>query len=686
MGERRADLLGSELGIFTCADLLHHFPFRYQDCSVFYEIAALSEQLPFVQIKGVVRQIERIGEGKKKRLEVRFADATGEMNLVWFAGAKWVAEKLKIGEAYVAIGKPNKYGRYFSIAHPEFELLRVYEEKTQQKGLLPVYRTTEKLKKASLNSRAIARMMSVLLNAVADDIHECLPDSIMRACGFISRQEAMLQAHFPENTTALIQAQNRLKFEELFFVQIRLYAAKSKQKQTFKGQVFSKLDQLHNFYHNHLPFALTDAQKRVIREIFTDLRSGKQMNRLLQGDVGSGKTIVAFIVMLIAVNNQAQACLMAPTEILAQQHYEGLRVFSDKIGITLGLLTGSTKTKARREIDAQLRSGALNIIVGTHALLEDKVDFKNLGLCVIDEQHRFGVAQRAKLWKKQSVAHPHILVMTATPIPRTLAMTLYGDLDLSVIDTLPPGRKPVKTLHYYESSRLRVFGFLQQQIDLGRQVYIVYPLIEESAKLDYNNLMDGYESIRRAFPKVPLSIVHGKMKPADKAFEMTRFVEGKTKIMVATTVIEVGVNVPNASVMLIENAEKFGLSQLHQLRGRVGRGHAQSFCLLMSSLKLSKEAKIRLKTMVRTNNGFEIADTDLKLRGPGDLEGTKQSGILDFKFADLGKDLEVLQKARHFAEKILEDDPQLLDKKHQGVRNRIREISAEKGLYWGRIS
>lgn len=686
MGERRADLLGSELGIFTCADLLHHFPFRYQDCSVFYEIAALSEQLPFVQIKGVVRQIERIGEGKKKRLEVRFADATGEMNLVWFAGAKWVAEKLKIGEAYVAIGKPNKYGRYFSIAHPEFELLRVYEEKTQQKGLLPVYRTTEKLKKASLNSRAIARMMSVLLNAVADDIHECLPDSIMRACGFISRQEAMLQAHFPENTTALIQAQNRLKFEELFFVQIRLYAAKSKQKQTFKGQVFSKLDQLHNFYHNHLPFALTDAQKRVIREIFTDLRSGKQMNRLLQGDVGSGKTIVAFIVMLIAVNNQAQACLMAPTEILAQQHYEGLRVFSDKIGITLGLLTGSTKTKARREIDAQLRSGALNIIVGTHALLEDKVDFKNLGLCVIDEQHRFGVAQRAKLWKKQSVAHPHILVMTATPIPRTLAMTLYGDLDLSVIDTLPPGRKPIKTLHYYESSRLRVFGFLQQQIDLGRQVYIVYPLIEESAKLDYNNLMDGYESIRRTFPKVPLSILHGKMKPADKAFEMTRFVEGNTKIMVATTVIEVGVNVPNASVMLIENAEKFGLSQLHQLRGRVGRGHAQSFCLLMSSLKLSKEAKIRLKTMVRTNNGFEIADTDLKLRGPGDLEGTKQSGILDFKFADLGKDLEVLQKARHFAEKILEDDPQLLDKKHQGVRNRIREISAEKGLYWGRIS
>lgn len=686
MGERRADLLGSELGIFTCADLLHHFPFRYQDCSVFYEIAALNEQLPFVQIKGVVRQIERIGEGKKKRLEVRFADATGEMNLVWFAGAKWVAEKLKIGEAYVAIGKPNKYGRRFSIAHPEFELLRVYEEKTQQKGLLPVYRTTEKLKKASVNSRAIARMMSVLLNAVAHNIHECLPDSIMRTCGFISRQDAMLQAHFPENTAALIQAQNRLKFEELFFVQLRLYAAKCKQKKTFKGQVFSKLDQLHNFYHNHLPFALTDAQKRVIREIFTDLRSGKQMNRLLQGDVGSGKTIVAFIVMLIAVNNQAQACLMAPTEILAQQHYEGLRVFSEKIGITLGLLTGSTKTKARREIDAQLRSGALNIIVGTHALLEDKVDFKNLGLCVIDEQHRFGVAQRAKLWKKQSVAHPHILVMTATPIPRTLAMTLYGDLDLSLIDTLPPGRKPVKTLHYYESSRLRVFGFLQQQIDLGRQVYIVYPLIEESAKLDYNNLMDGYESIRRTFPKVPLSIVHGKMKPADKAFEMTRFVEGKTKIMVATTVIEVGVNVPNASVMLIENAEKFGLSQLHQLRGRVGRGHAQSFCLLMSSLKLSKEAKIRLKTMVRTNNGFEIADTDLKLRGPGDLEGTKQSGILDFKFADLGKDLEVLQKARHFAEKILEDDPQLLDKKHQGVRNRIREISAEKGLYWGRIS
>ncbi len=571
------------------------------------------------------------------------------------------------------------------MAHPEIEPLEAAPE-NQPNGLYPVYPTTEKLKAKFLDSKALSKFMHTLLEQVAPHIEEILPQSLLERYKMMPRNQAFVHIHFPQNAQSLARAQARLKFEELFLIQLRLYALKNSRKIEFPGQVFHKLSTLHTFYHDHLPFDLTQAQKRVIREIFTDIKSGKQMNRLLQGDVGSGKTIVAFICMLMALDNGAQTCLMVPTEILATQHYIGLKELADKLSISIALLTGSSKQRTRREIDETLRDGSLSIIVGTHALLEDKVDFKNLGLCVIDEQHRFGVAQRAKLWQKTSEAYPHILVMTATPIPRTLAMTLYGDLDVSVIDELPPGRKPIETLHFYEQNRLRIFGFLQKQLDLGRQAYIVYPLIEESEKLDYNNLMDGYESICRAFPNVPISIVHGRMKPADKEFEMQRFVKGETKIMVATTVIEVGVNVPNASVMVIENAEKFGLSQLHQLRGRVGRGAEQSFCLLVSGFKLSKEARVRLDTMVRTNNGFEIADVDLKLRGPGDLEGTQQSGVLDLKLADLARDAQILQEARRCAEEILQADPTLTLEQHAPLLKQIRKMRQEKGLNWGRIS
>ncbi len=684
VGPKRAELLNKELGIFTFSDLLNHFPFRYEDRSVFYQIIQLNEQLPYVQIKGVITRLETVGEGRKKRLHAYFSDTTGEMTLVWFKGLQWVEKKLKVGEQYLVFGKPAKFGRLYSIAHPDFEPLTA--QQSVKAGLQPVYHTTEKLKSGFVDSKAIGRMMRQLVEQGVNHIEETLPAALIEQYKLIPRQHAVIQAHFPNDSQALAKAQARLKFEELFLIQLRLHSIKNKRKVAFSGQVFGKLSTLNEFYKEHLPFDLTGAQKRVIKEVFADVKSGKQMNRLLQGDVGSGKTIVAFICMLMAIDNGAQACMMAPTEILAQQHYHGLKEFADAIGVSISILTGSSKKSERKVIDETLRDGSLKIIVGTHALIEDKVDFKNLGLCVIDEQHRFGVAQRAKLWQKQSVAHPHVLVMTATPIPRTLAMTLYGDLDVSVIDELPPGRKPIETVHYYETNRLRVFGFLQKQIDLGRQVYIVYPLIEESEKLDYNNLMDGYESVCRAFPKIPISIVHGKMKPADKDFEMQRFVKGETKIMVATTVIEVGVNVPNASVMVVENAEKFGLSQLHQLRGRVGRGADQSFCLLISSFKLSKDGKTRLETMVRTNNGFEIADVDLKLRGPGDIEGTQQSGILDLKFADIARDAKILQEAKYCAERVLEEDPTLGLEKNAGLLKQIRKIRKEKGLNWGRIS
>ncbi len=683
VGPQKAALLNTELSVFTFRDLLEHFPFRHEDRSTFYHIAEANPDLPYIQVKGRVQQIGLVGAERKQRLVATFADDTGEMELVWFQGIKWVREKVKPGLEYIVFGKPARFGHSLSITHPEIEPLT--PAALDKAGLEPVYSSTAKLTNKGLDSRGIARLQRVLLELAFQRIPETLPLYLIARYRFLSKQEAVLNAHFPPDEQLLTKARARLRFEELLFVQLKMLGQKHRQTVQFPGQVFGQIPTLKSFYNEYLPFELTEAQKRVIREIFADFKSGKQMNRLLQGDVGSGKTIVAFICMLMAIDNGAQACLMAPTEILADQHYTGLKTFADLLGISIRKLTGSTRKKERKEIDEQLRSGQLHIIVGTHALIEDAVDFHNLGLCVIDEQHRFGVAQRAKLWKKTSVAYPHILVMTATPIPRTLAMTLYGDLDVSVIDELPAGRKPIKTVHRYESGRLRVFGFIKEQIELGRQIYIVYPLIEESEKLDYNNLMEGYESIARAFPGVPLSIVHGKMKPADKDFEMQRFIKAETKIMVATTVIEVGVNVPNASVMVIENAEKFGLAQLHQLRGRVGRGAEQSYCILMTGHKISKDSKIRLETMVSTNNGFEIADVDLKLRGPGDLAGTQQSGVLDLKFTDLAKDSAVVKEARTVAETIIAQDPELQAEEHRQLRHQLSKMQEGKPN-WSRIS
>lgn len=682
-GPQKAALLNTELGIFTYRDLLEHYPFRHEDRTKFYDIAEITEDYPYVQLRGVIDHVQLHGEGNKKRLTAQLSDATGTVELVWFQGIQWVMPKLKRGVEYVVFGKPNLFGRRFNIAHPEIE--PYIAGQSEATALTPVYPTTEKLKKRFLDSKGIALLQKNLLETVYKQIEENLPPSVMEKYKLMPRRHALLNVHFPKTPELLRKALARVKFEEFFFIQLRLLMQMGARKRQNAGQVFRNVALLTEFYNKHLPFDLTDAQKRVIKEIFGDMKSGRQMNRLLQGDVGSGKTIVAFICMLIAIDNGAQACLMAPTEILADQHYNGLKVFADKIGVRIAKLTGSTKTADRRPLLEDLKNGSLHIVVGTHALIEDAVQFHNLGLCVIDEQHRFGVAQRAKLWEKNPQVLPHVLVMTATPIPRTLAMTLYGDLDVSVIDQLPAGRKPIQTVHYYDAHRLKVFGFIRQQIALGRQVYVVYPLIEESEKVDYKNLMDGYESICRAFPDVPVSIVHGKMKPQDKDFEMQRFVRAETKIMVATTVIEVGVNVPNASVMVIENAEKFGLAQLHQLRGRVGRGAEQSYCVLMTDFKLSKEAKLRIETMVRTNNGFEIADVDLRLRGPGDLEGTQQSGVLDLRLADISRDQKILQAARETAAEILAEDPELSRPEHLPARQQLqRRRKQQKG--WGQIS
>jgi ATP-dependent DNA helicase RecG len=683
IGPQKAALLNTELGIFTYRELLEHYPFRHEDRTKFYNIAEITEDYPYVQLRGTIDNIQLQGEGSKKRLIAQLSDATGTVELIWFQGIQWVMPKLKRGIEYIVFGKPNLFGRRFNIAHPEIEPYIAGQSETT--ALTPVYPTTEKLRKRFLDSKGIALLQKNLLEAVYKHIEENLPPSVMEKYKLMPRRQALLNVHFPKTPELLRKALARMKFEEFFFIQLRLLMQMGARKRQNAGQVFRNVTLLTEFYNKHLPFDLTDAQKRVIKEIFADMKSGRQMNRLLQGDVGSGKTIVAFICMLIAIDNGAQACLMAPTEILAEQHYNGLKVFADKIGIRIAKLTGSTKTADRRLLLEDLKNGSLHIIVGTHALIEDVVQFHNLGLCVIDEQHRFGVAQRAKLWEKNPQVLPHVLVMTATPIPRTLAMTLYGDLDVSVIDQLPAGRKPIQTVHYYDANRLKVFGFMKQQIALGRQVYVVYPLIEESEKVDYKNLMDGYESICRAFPDVPVSIVHGKMKPQDKDFEMQRFVRGETKIMVATTVIEVGVNVPNASVMVIENAEKFGLAQLHQLRGRVGRGAEQSYCVLMTDFKLSKEAKLRIETMVRTNNGFEIADVDLRLRGPGDLEGTQQSGVLDLRLADISRDQKILQAARETAAEILAEDPHLENPDHLPARQQLqRQRKGQKG--WSQIS
>lgn len=683
VGTAKAALLAKHLNLHTFGDLIQFFPFRYEDRTRVYPISELNPQLAYIQVKGTIRDMATVGHGKKQRLVIHLTDGTGTIELIWFRGINWVTKKINPGGTYLVHGKPSVFGSQLSLAHPEIELAD--PQKPQPLFLQPVYTSSDALKSKYLDSKGISQLQYNLVKLALPHLHENLPQNILDRYKLMPRALAFRNIHFPGSQSELKMASNRLKFEELFYIQLRLIKLKLARLDKLNGQVFGDITLLNNFYHNHLPFTLTDAQKRVIKEAFKDLKSGKQMNRLLQGDVGSGKTMVAFICMLIVVSSKGQAAVMAPTEILANQHYIGLKPFTDALGINMAILTGSSKTKARREIHENLESGALHILVGTHALLEDVVQFKNLGLAVIDEQHRFGVAQRARLWEKNQKFIPHVLVMTATPIPRTLAMTLYGDLEISVIDELPSGRKPIKTVHRYESNRLRVFGFINMQVKLGRQVYIVYPLIEESEKMDFNNLMEGYESISRAFPKYPISIVHGKMKPADKDFEMQRFVKAETKIMVATTVIEVGVNVPNAAVMVIENAERFGLAQLHQLRGRVGRGAEQSYCILITNYKISKESKERIQTMVRTNNGFEIADTDLKLRGPGDMMGTQQSGVLDLMIADLVTDGKILEAARASAKDIAETDPELENIDNEVIKRHVASLR-KNTINWSRVS
>ena len=686
VGPNRAETLQSELGIETFQDLLNLFPNRYIDKTQYYKITQLQRSTADVQLIGKIMHIKTVEQKKGKRLVASFSDETGEMELVWFRGQKWIRENLKLNEPYVIFGKCNWFNGKFSMPHPEMELMKDHEQGLKI-SMQPVYPSTEKLSNKGITNRVINKLIQQVFLDAQGKFMETLSEGLLQDLKLISKSEALFNIHFPKNQEWLAKAQFRLKFEELFYLQLQLISKKMLRKQKIKGYNFDQVGELFNdFYKNHLPFELTGAQKRVIKEIRGDLGSNAQMNRLLQGDVGSGKTIVAVMCMLLAIDNGFQACLMAPTEILAQQHYNGIMELLAKTEVTCALLTGSVKKSARRPIHEQLENGTLQILIGTHALLEDKVQYKNLGLAIVDEQHRFGVAQRAKLWHKNEIP-PHILVMTATPIPRTLAMSLYGDLDISVIDELPPGRKPIKTVHRYDSNRLKVFRFIRDEIKKGRQVYLVYPLIQESEALDYKDLMDGYESIVRDFPlpDYQISIVHGKMKPGDKDFEMNRFVKGETNIMVATTVIEVGVNVPNASVMIIESAERFGLSQLHQLRGRVGRGADQSFCVLMTSHKLSSEAKTRLQTMVQTNDGFEIAEVDLRLRGPGDLMGTQQSGILNLKIADIVRDNDILKTARYHAIKILKEDPSLESPEHLVVRHTYAQLVKFKNI-WNYIS
>ncbi len=691
----RAELLYTELGIKTCNDLLYLFPFRYVDKTQFYTIKDLQQNTSEVQLVGRITSIKTVKQKRGSRLVATFSDNSGTMELVWFKGAKWIKDNLKVNEPYVIYGKLNWYNNTPNMPHPEMELVSEYKKKLQS-AMQPVYPSTEKLTNKGISHKIMRTMFQNLLQQGFESIEEPFATTFRNEHGLLNKKEALLNIHFPKNQELLAKAQYRLKFEELFFIQLQLLLKKLINKSKIKGFVFEHVGEYFNdFYNNHLPFDLTNAQKRVLKEIRKDVASGAHMNRLLQGDVGSGKTIVGLLTMLLAIDNGYQATIMAPTEILATQHYNGISELLEGTSIKVALLTGSTKTKRRREIHEALEDGTLHILIGTHAILEDKVQFKQLGLAIIDEQHRFGVAQRSKLWKKsalsssdtEGVVPPHILVMTATPIPRTLAMSVYGDLDVSVIDELPPGRKMVKTVHRYDSNRLGVFKFLKDEIEKGRQVYVVYPLIQESEAMDYKDLMDGYESISREFPlpKYQISIVHGQMKPADKDHEMERFVKGETQIMVATTVIEVGVNVPNASVMIIESAERFGLSQLHQLRGRVGRGAEQSYCILLSSFKLSSDGKTRLKTMVDTSDGFKIAEVDLKLRGPGNIMGTQQSGVLNLKIADVVKDSPILYEARQVAIHLLNEDPNLSKPEHQRILKRLLILQKTSGI-WSKIS
>lgn len=686
VGPGRAELLGTELGIHSYQDLVNLFPNRYLDKTRYYTIRELERTNAEVQLIGRITHLKTVEQKNGKRLVARFEDESGQMELVWFRAIRWIKDSIQLNTPYVVFGRLQWFNGKFSIAHPEMELVSEHE-KGIRIAMQPVYPSTEKLLKKGVTNRVLNRLMQQLFTESKGHFAETLPSSALDALGLLSKKEAMFHIHFPKSQAMLARASFRLKFEELFYIQLQLLLKKQLRKSKIKGHPFIKVGALFNtFYHDHLPFSLTGAQKKVLREIRADLGSNAQMNRLLQGDVGSGKTIVALMAMLLAIDNGFQACIVAPTEILAAQHFNDLKELLGGIDVSVALLTGSVKKAKRKEIHSMLEDGSLAILVGTHAVLEDRVRFSNLGLAVIDEQHRFGVAQRAKLWHKNDVP-PHILVMTATPIPRTLAMSLYGDLDISVIDELPPGRKPVKTVHRTDANRLKVFKFLKEEIKKGRQVYIVYPLIQESEALDYKDLMDGYESLARDFPmpEYQISIVHGQMKPEDKEYEMSRFIKGETQLMIATTVIEVGVNIPNASVMVIESAERFGLSQLHQLRGRVGRGADQSYCILMSGSKLSGDARTRLTTMVSTYDGFEIAEVDLRLRGPGDLMGTQQSGILNLKIADVVKDSDILKTARHHAQQLLRDDPGLRSPQNQVVNAIMTQLSKDKNI-WNYIS
>lgn len=686
VGPSRAEVLKKELNIFRFRDLLFFFPYKYIDKSKILQINQIQYESSYVQIKGVVTKIVKLGKPRQQRLVAIFSDHTGSIELVWFRGIRWVEKMIRLNTEYVVFGKPTMFKGKFNITHPDLDLYADENLKTEA-GLQAQYSSSEKLKSRGLNSKGIRNIILNLLNQLKGSIHENLPLNIVNKYHFLSRDHAFLQIHFPENSRLLEKAQQRLKYEEFFFLQFRLLKQMLLHTQKIKGHLFKSVGTYFNkFYSENLPFKLTDAQKKVIREIRRDLGSGKQMNRLLQGDVGSGKTIVSLMSMLIAIDNGFQATLMAPTEILANQHFNSISNLVNGLPLKVAILTGNIKGSKRKEILDNLITGGIHILIGTHALIEDPVKFKNLGLTVIDEQHRFGVAQRARLWKKNTLP-PHILVMTATPIPRTLAMTVYGDLDVSIIDELPPGRKPIKTIHQYDKNRLKVFGFIKEKIAEGRQIYIVYPLIKESEKLDLKDLMDGYESISRAFPlpEYAISIVHGQMKSQDKDFEMQRFVKGETHILISTTVIEVGVDVSNATVMIIENANRFGLSQLHQLRGRVGRGAEQSYCILMTDYKVSVDGKKRIQTMVNTTDGFEIAEADLRLRGPGDIMGTRQSGILDLKIANIIKDDKVLQKARKDAITLIQEDPSLQLPQNNTIRLFIKNTES-RGFGWEKIS
>tara|TARA_Y100000385_G_scaffold66076_1_gene65644 strand:+ start:2415 stop:4520 length:2106 start_codon:yes stop_codon:yes gene_type:complete len=687
VGPKKADLLKKELGIYIFNDLITYFPFRYVDKSKIYKVSDIVTDNTYFQLVGTVSNLTKVGDKRARFVTATFSDDTGSIELIWFRGLQWVMNRFVPGKKYIIFGKPSVFKNKFNFAHPEIEDFEESDFSVSGQRLEGIYSSTEKLKNVGLGSRGISKLQKELISQCTESLFETLPEYILENYHLISRKKALVNIHFPGETQIIEKAKERLKFEELLIIQLQLIKDKNSVSHRFKGQIFKTVgNNLNVFYNEYLPFQLTNAQKRVIKEIRYDMRTGYQMNRLLQGDVGSGKTLVALLCVLISMDNGVQSCIMAPTEILATQHFNSIKKIIGGLNVNIELLTGSTKKKKREEIHTQLKDGRLNLLIGTHAVLEDVVVFKNLGFVVIDEQHRFGVAQRAKLWKKNSIP-PHVLVMTATPIPRTLAMTVYGNLDISIIDELPPGRKPVTTTHVFESKRLRILGFMKEQIKQGRQIYVVYPLIRESEKVDLKNLMDGYHNMIHDFPMpdYQVSVVHGKMKAEDKDFEMQRFVEGKTDIMVSTTVIEVGVDVPNASVMIIENAERFGLSQLHQLRGRVGRGADQSYCVLISGYKLSSEGRKRLEIMVETTDGFKIAEADLKLRGPGDLQGTQQSGVLDLKIASLIHDTHLITLTRNLAIKVIERDPSLDKTPNRLLRKQLDKIKEGK-QNWGRIS